>query len=283
MQEQEPLIEAFARVPEELQAYPQWVNWRRDHDRKVPVNPSTLGNAGVHWPNTWASFDQAKTMTVRYRLGLGFVLTETDPYTCVDLDHCVGASGQTSDQTRAILDLLAGYVELSPSETGLHIWIKNGIPLNRRTPGLEIYSSARFATVTGWRNPHAPQEIPERTAELAELVRVYFREEEHRFVASPRTLDDEEIWQRLFTAQNGAFFESLFRGDTSVCYGDHSRGVIMLANMLAVMTNGDAVAIKRLLYQTGLANEKWEARRGQRTWIDYQIEDALRYVAGRKR
>lgn len=284
MKEQEPALRPFERVPEELKEYPQWVNWRREDGRKVPVNPVTLGNAGIHWENTWASFDQATAIAIRHDLGLGFVLTPTDPYTCVDLDKCFESEGQVTERTRAILGLLSGWVELSPSQMGLHIWARNEQPLNRRTQGIEVYSFARWMTVTGRSNPQAPQEIPDRTAELEELVRRYFPTEVHRPAAVESTLDDDALWERLFTSRHGAFFESLFRGDTAVCHNDHSRAVIMLANQLARLTDLDAARVKRLLYQTGLVREKWEEKRGQSgTWIDHQILDAIRYVAGRKR
>lgn len=174
-------------------------------------------------------------------------------------------------------------MELSPSETGLHIWVKNEQPINRRTTGIEIYSTARWITVTGRSNPQASQEVREGTAELEELVRLYFREEGREFRKPAVTLEDDELWQRLFNSQHGAFFESLFRGDTSVCHHDRSRAVIMLANQLAIITDLNAARIKQLLYQTGLVNEKWEERRGKRTWIDHQIQDAIRYVSGRRR
>ncbi len=70
---------------------------------------------------------------IQQQLGLGFVLTEDDPYTCVDLDGCVGKHGQIDVRTREILDLLSGWVELSPSGTGLHVWVRNDEPVSRRT------------------------------------------------------------------------------------------------------------------------------------------------------
>jgi putative DNA primase/helicase len=291
MKEQEhvPILPSLERVPMELKAYAQWVNWRLVNGRKVPVNPATLGNAGVGWPNTWSSFEHVCAVYGSYRdaniRGVGFVLTENDPYTCVDLDGCVGERGQVSSQTQAVLDLLAGRVELSPSGTGLHIWVRSAQSFNRRTQGIEVYSHARWMSVTGRSHPQAPVEIPERTAELEELVRHYFPQSEVQpvFAAPAMPLADEEIWARLFHAKNGVFFERLFQGDTSVCYHDHSRAVILLANQLAAMIDLDAARIKQLLYQTGLVNAKWETRRGQSTWIDYQIQDAIRYVAGRKR
>src|SRR5438874_1013983 len=50
-------------IPSALKPYTQWVLWRyidRGTGRKPdkqPVNPHTLGNAGVHWPNTWSTFE----------------------------------------------------------------------------------------------------------------------------------------------------------------------------------------------------------------------------------
>ena len=275
----------FTRIPDELQSLPQWVNWRPDADSKVPLNPQTLRNAGVTWPETWGDFQLAREVAVEQSTGMGFVLTQEDPYTCVDLDDCVGPRGQIDSRTREILDLLSGWVELSPSNTGLHIWIRNDEPVSRRVRGLEIYSYARWITVTGRSNPHCPLEIPNRTAELAELMdRLMPQSEGPPFSLStaPPTLSDQEIWDQLFHAPSGSFFQSLYEGDISVCHGDHSRAVIMLANQLALMTNFDPQRIKQLLHQTRLLNEKWHEKRGSATWTDYQIQDAIAYVSGRQ-
>lgn len=276
---------AFERVPQELKEYDQWVNWRFENDRKVPVNPMTLGNAGVGWANTWASFEMALENVRPGELGLGFVLTESDPYVCVDLDKCFDEGGEPSLAARAVLDVAKGYVELSPSNQGLHVWVKSEAAIgNRRAKGIEIYSSARWMTITGRANPRALGEIPERTEELQKLLAMYFeRDESPRFVPPAAPADDMELWDRLFCAKEGGFFRSLFAGDTSVCYNDHSRAVIMLANQLAIMTDGDATRMKRLLLQTDLVDDKWFTKRGAETWIDYQIRDAIRYTSLRRR
>ena len=77
----------YERIPQELQQLPQWVNWRNDDGRKVPVNPNTLRNAGVNWPETWSGFGQARQVANEHELGLGFVITEDDPCTCVCGNH----------------------------------------------------------------------------------------------------------------------------------------------------------------------------------------------------
>src|SRR5215212_5020004 len=88
-----------AEIPKELLTYRHWVCWRyvfRGAGRKPdkqPVNPRTLHNAGVHWPNTWSRFEVAYQTYLTYQQqglqGLGFVLTRDDPYVAVDLDHCI--------------------------------------------------------------------------------------------------------------------------------------------------------------------------------------------------
>lgn len=276
---------AFERVPQELKDYNQWVNCRFDGDQKVPVNPKTLGNAGVTWPNTWSPFEKALDNVQLGEMGLGFVLTEADPYVCVDLDKCLDETATLSLAARATLDLLRGYVELSPSNRGLHVWVKSEEAIgNRRTKGIEIYSSVRWMTVTGRANPKVITEIPDRTEELQKLIAMYLGREENTKVVIPvEQQDDRLLWETLFHSKEGDFFKSLYAGDLSVCYNDHSRGVILLANQLSFITNGDAARMKHLLLQTGLVNDKWFTKRGADTWIDYQIRDAIRYtLTGRR-
>lgn len=270
----------FPRIPEELKELDQWVVWQYENDTKVPKNPSTIRNAGVNWSNTWSSYDHAVEVGQKHNLGIGFVLTPDDPYTCIDLDHCWKKGEPLDDQTRYILDLLQGYTEASPSLTGLHVWIKSEEAVNRRTSGIEIYSYGRWLTMTGRANPQTPQIIPDRTQELQELIARFFTQTplKPNPRASNEVLDDDrEIWNRLFNSRNGHIFSALFNGDLSVTRNDHSRGVIFLANMFAMMTNGDRARMERLLRQTALQNEKWDSKRGDKRWIDLEIESALKW------
>jgi putative DNA primase/helicase len=216
-------------------------------------------------------------------LGIGFVLTPNDPYTCIDLDKVI-ANRCLEPRAQLLLDLVHGYVELSPSGTGLHIWVKCREVINRRTKGIEIYSSQRWMTITGRANPSAPKVIPDQTDEVAQLIEQYFPAEETTVFHAPQetTVDDHELWERLFRSKHGDFVQALYRGDLSVVSNDHSRGVIMLANLLAVFTDGDEARMKQMFLQTGLVNDKWFEKRGAVTWIEYQIRDAVVYVTNGK-
>ena len=270
----------LALFPDELKQIPHWVAWSLEDGKKVPKNPHTSGNAMVNVPATWGSFEDA----IACGLNVGFVLTEDDPYTCVDLDHCLGERLEVDERGRAVLDLLKGYVELSPSETGLHVWVKSELPINRRTPGVEIYSSHRWMSVTGRANPACPNVIPDRTDELQILLDEFFpAQSPSTYEPLPVPESDLEVWSILFRSKSGEVYESLFNGDMSHTRNDHSYSVLFLANMLSLMTNGDARRIKALLYQTGLVSEKWESKRGNRSWIDLQIEDSILWARRRSK
>ncbi len=113
-------------VPEELQAYPQFVVWRYTNIagklKKPPTNPKNGYLASPINPNTWGTFTQAlqalKTGTFN---GLGFMFTTNDPFTGTDLDHCVQEDGTLEAWAQDIVTTLNSYTEYSPSKQGIHI------------------------------------------------------------------------------------------------------------------------------------------------------------------
>ena len=291
----------FDTIPRELKPIKQWVLWRRDGERKAPVNPFTLGNAGVQWRNTWGTFKEVSESLRRHPgkvAGIGFVLTSSDPFVCVDLDDCF-AFGTLNPFASAVVETLNGYTEYSPSGKGLHIWIRAAqTERNIKRKGIEIYSFDRWMTVTGKPlESHDLAKIPERESELQHIIDQLPKEPTESRQGAPESAgaqterkamylpiaDDTELWTRLFNGKNGHIFRSLYAGDTSVCFNDESRAVIFLANRLAVMTDFDEGRIKRLLYQTGLVSDKWESRRGGQTWLDGRIQDAINYMSRRTR
>ena len=278
--EAEPTPDFFPLFPEEIKENPRFVCWTYQDDTKVPINIHTGGNAGVNYPNTWAPYEQVVEYGAKRGLGIAYVLTPLDDFTVVDLDKVK----QNPIALEVISMLSPSYVERSPSLTGFHIWLRNQSPVNRRMPGLEIYSSNRYMTITGRANPNGPKTLSDRTEELQEVIRRFFPQEAPKAVyeRSEPPVEDREVWTRLFNSRNGATFQALFNGDVSVTRNDHSRGVLFLANMLAMMTDGDAARMERLLRQTGLGEGKWDSKRGNRRWIDLMIDDAINYARGKK-
>ena len=100
--------------------------------------------------------------------------------------------------------------------------------------------------------------------------------------SQPIPLSDLEVWEQLFSGEKGEFYTQLYDGDLSACRNDHSLAVILLANQLASLTDFDASRMKKLLYESMLVRDKWREKRGDVSWLDYQIQDAIAYMSGRQ-
>lgn len=141
----------FDMIPLELRQLPRWVVWK---DAKVPYSATAVDSkASVTNPDTWSSFEQARTAYEEggYN-GVGFVFNG-DGIVGIDIDDCV-VEGEIDPAALAIIDESgAEYVELSPSGTGLHALGRAGPPA--RCKGMigdikvEFYARDRYFTVTG--------------------------------------------------------------------------------------------------------------------------------------
>lgn len=145
----------FQNIPDELKLRPQWVIWRfrtqKGKLRKVPFIPHRPFNEASHSdPSTWGTYQEAekRCMELTDVDGIGYVLSDTDPYIAIDLDE-----GCSREAALDFIQGLRGYVELSPSRSGIHIWIrgKEKLPAGRRkVEPYEIYEKWRYLTFTGW-------------------------------------------------------------------------------------------------------------------------------------
>jgi hypothetical protein len=170
-------------IPLKLRRCPQWVCWRAipkpdGKADKIPVNPRTGGNAMSDNPQTFGEF----TATVKYfqnkkadLAGVGFVFTKNDPFAGIDLDNCRDkTTGEITDSAKAILDSFRTYCEVSPSGTGIKLFLEGKLPgkgISDHARGIEIYDAGRFFTVTGdWVRGY-PSTIESRNKELLDLYK----------------------------------------------------------------------------------------------------------------
>lgn len=141
----------FSNIPPELTQRARWLVWR---DAKVPYCATVPAmHASSTSPDTWASFEQAKTTYEEGGFsGIGFVLNN-DGIMGIDLDKCV-RNGIPDPAAAQILDSLqCSYVEISPSGSGLRAFGFGSLPKGVRGKlngvNIELYSTARYLTVTG--------------------------------------------------------------------------------------------------------------------------------------
>jgi len=162
----------------ELRKYKAWVDWKTINGRKIPINPRTGKAASTVDPSTWSEFEGTGLKSPNR----GFVLSDDDPFTCLDLDHCLISMSTLNGQkdwevnkkATEILFYLDSYTEISPSGTGLHIWVKGKIPAAIKRSDFEIYSTKRYITVT--ENPLFNSEIQDRQKQLDAIYAKYGKE-----------------------------------------------------------------------------------------------------------
>ena len=167
-------------VPTQLVNEAQWVCQKE----KIPKVPDGSDDAAsTSDQTTWGSFDEAYNASKKGKeVGLGFVLTEDDPYLAVDFDDVRDPdSGETEEWVLEAVDRWDAYTEISPSGTGLHVWLKGVTEPDWwvDTDHIEVYDSGQFITVTNdhfsdtptrvatpsnfeqWLQGHADFDVPE--------------------------------------------------------------------------------------------------------------------------
>jgi hypothetical protein len=158
-------------VPKELKVSKFWVCCDAD---KVPLVAWETYRASSTNPQTWRHYDEAVAAfhahPARYA-GVGRVITEEDTYVGIDLDDVrVPASRELSPRAARILESLDSYSEVSPSGTGVKVWVRARLERSFVKAGIEIYRRGRYFTTTGQFLSQFPLEVQDRTHEVAALV-----------------------------------------------------------------------------------------------------------------
>jgi len=243
----------YQNIPDDLKAIPNFVVWKYENrsegkPTKVPYDPKTGQLASVTNPDTWGTFEQA-LIAAPYCSGIGFVLTEEAGFSCIDLDYTTDT--ELAHTQAKIETAFQSYSEISPSGKGLHIWVKGIIPSGRRRGPIEVYSSARYMTMTG--NVYRPVSIQHRQDLLTSLwAEMETRTEvTNSGLNADQTKDDTEIYTIAAGAVNGEKFVDLFKGEWQKYYSSQSEADFALINILAFYTQ-NRVQITRMFRNSGL-------------------------------
>jgi hypothetical protein len=161
-------------VPDDLKASVTWVCC---DENKVPLVATASGAvyaASSTDPITWRSHEDAYEAWLENEwsfAGVGRVIRVVEDLVGVDLDKCLNPeTGELTPWATAIIERLDSYAEVSPSGTGVKIWVKApSITLAHVKLGLEIYPRGRYFTVTGLALGE-PRDIANREEELAAII-----------------------------------------------------------------------------------------------------------------
>src|SRR6185312_1152894 len=271
----------FNNIPEELKVLPQWLVWKFEDigaakPTKVPYNPISGEKASTTNPNTWVKFEEAVEAfkTCKWD-GIGFVFSDKDPYTFIDLDDTHGDAIALDKQIKIFREF-DSYSEKSPSGTGLHIIIKGEIPVGRRRNFIEMYSSGRYATFTG--DIYHKKGIEYRQELLTQLFEQIGSSvpQTNLFVGDAQEKEtDEVIIERAANADNGIKFSDLFSGSWNTYYPSQSEADLALINIIAFYTQ-NRNQIKRIFHKSDLGKRLKAQRQDYLNWmIDKSFDKML--------
>ncbi|MDP6558262.1 MAG: hypothetical protein QGG71_26600, partial [Pirellulaceae bacterium] len=177
-------------IPAKLRELTQWVVWKTvdkgGRPTKVPYQTSGY-EAKSNDRDTWTEFNAAVAVVERFE-GVGFVFSAADDLCGIDLDACRDPlSGRIAPWATYWIDKFNSYTEVSPSESGVKIFVQGKNPRprgkNRRVdedaitdkpPGVEIYDKVRFFTVTAQRHENVSPNVEPRQDVIDEFLATYF-------------------------------------------------------------------------------------------------------------
>ena len=297
----------------ELVPYPQFVVWKHQwidgKPKKPPYNPKTHILADTTDPQSWGTLSQAlKALSSGRYNGIGFVFAESDPFSGMDIDHCVGNNRSIDTWARDIIADINSYTEYSPTD-GVHILTEGSFPgPGRKIDNLEMFHTHHFLTLTLNHVPGTPTAIEKRQVEQGYLYLTRVPEE-LRHTQNKNTRGslvgpqwqreppaDEEADRRVIdealSAANGARFARYWEGDPTLWTGDEtkrersskSEADFTLVLLLLTRTGDNVEQVKRLFRRSGLYDpHKTERIRGRDpttgqpvTYLEMTIFNALR-------
>lgn len=269
----------YDNIPPMLKERPNWVAWGiRDAPPKSPFHPASLlsgkpfpAKAGV-W-ETWGSYEAA-VQCVRRGLARGIGYEFDGGVYGVDLDHVIDEAGTLTPQAQEIVGKLGSYTEVSPSGTGLHIFVlAPGADITRHRKKdyfLEIYSTGRYFTVTG-NVMGGLKPIATRTAELQAVHdKFLLPDPEQRVIRLPAADPVPSAAQDWFLhtgLERDKVFRALWNGERR--HGNESADDIALMNKLAYWCNADPDAIIRAFLSSPYHAQKDKAHRRKCQRSDY--------------
>ncbi len=223
----------------------------------------------------WSTADEV----LKHHKALGIVFTPDKLLLGIDIDKCID-NGKVSAEIQAIIDKANSYTEISPSGTGLHIFLELDESmdlLSNRKNHFEVYVEGRYFTVT--QNPFGDvKEVRTITVEEANEILALTgypwgkKNENNEPIVYRETplLDDSDLLQKMFNSKNGEKIKTLYEGHGN---SDTSVADAALLSHLAFWTGKDALQMERIWISSPLGNRK--KTRGVKQYRDRTINFAI--------
>ena len=262
---------------------------------KLPVDASGRP-INAHSPENHMSYDSCMAAAKLTGYLPSFVLTDRDPYFCLDIDHCLLSDGETWSPLAVEMatETFAGArVEVSYRGQGLHIWARCENPPPHKTKnikaGLELYHNNRFIILG--QHPSGNEDL-EASAAFRDIVGTYFMANEKAHGEDDQIewtnepvpewngpVDDDSLIETalarrglgsVFSDDKVSFIDLWEHNEDrlSAAFPDHSgersydasSADMSLAQRLAYYTGKNCERIRRIMERSPLVREKWERR-----------------------
>lgn len=283
-----PLIEKYGSEK-------RWVNYsmvpKKGRMTKIPFSPITRKAASSTDLMTWGTYEETIAVNAKQ---YGIVFTPEQNLLGIDIDHCLEGVTITHEQKEKIAQLIIEadtYTEISPSGTGLHLYLALSAPLslvtNKHEP-FEAYTSGRYFTVTGnaYRESRGIRTItPAEALALLEIIgypwgKLGGKSEQlpanlpmndavstHPAVSRETVTHEtgKDLLEKMFKSKGGKKIQALYDGDTSAYKGDGSSADMAFVSHLAFWTRKNAPLMEALWIASPLgAREKTQGRKDYR-------------------
>lgn len=255
---------------------------------KFPIDYRTGRIANAHDPSIWTDFDTAARYADAFGpdFSVGFVFTAVDDFWFIDVDNCL-QNGQWSPLALELLSRFQGAaVEISHSQTGLHLFGRGTPPLTPRKikylDKFDLYTENRFVALTGISA--LGDAGTDHTPALAALVAAYL-------TPDPTTPtdwttqacdgwngpeDDAQLIDRALRSTSGASafgskasfrdlweanvatLSRVFPDDHGLGHYDESKADSALAQHLSFWTGKNCERIAHLMQLSALVRDKWQ-------------------------
>jgi len=254
---------------------------------KFPCNINGV-MVDAHDSQHWITADVACAEAARRGTGWGvaFILTKHDPFFFIDIDGALVDGNWSSLANELCGDFAGAAVEISQSNTGLHILGKlSGTPVPhacKNVPlGIECYTERRFIALTGTSIVGDVSTVHD--AAFNRVVARYFPYEEALTDSGWTTThvegscpieDDARLIEKMLSTKSAqgvfgakASAKDLWTRNVEVLSGaypdpdrefDESSADAALAQHLAFWTGANCERIERLMRQSAMARAKWD-------------------------
>lgn len=267
-------------IPQELKDCKQWLWFKIYHNKdkkdnakavKIPISPITCEANEWNKKENWTDFETALDGLEKSGCdGLSFVLTEDDPFVCIDLDNVKDSFEDVRD---IISDFGETYNEISVLGNGVHIFAKGRIHrnINNQADRFEMYKSNKCIAMTGdvigtcteVKNEQYKLNLYYEKYAIKETIReqIFYYKNINSDVP-----DIEGILKAMYMTNRKG--RELFRGEYST--GDASKDDFQLLLILNSFTHGNADLMLEIFLKSSLNRMgDMSKRRNEAAYIKY--------------